>query len=155
MVVHRRWRICGLHKFQSRSGSVFQSISESWRTLSESILQSHISWSHCLRRWIIALMDKNVRVLGCPTWFFSLVFECFAKRVGPRRRKSNPATTWIWCYLPFYPTLLPTSFIAHTLADDAPEDVVVDIFTLINSHLSDYCGQLVLFVLPPRPYISF
>ena len=52
--------------------------------------------------------------------------------------------------VPFDSALLPATLAAHSLADDAPEDLTVDISPLFDSHLGDDARQLFLLLLRPR-----
>lgn len=51
---------------------------------------------------------------------------------------------------PFDPTLLSPSPVAHLPTDNSPENVVVKIFALIDSHLRHNLCELLLLLLAPR-----
>ena len=58
---------------------------------------------------------------------------------GPRKQND----------LPLNPALLPPTPIAHLFAYFAPEDIVIKIFALINSHLRDDACKFFLFLFLP------
>lgn len=84
-------------------------------------------------------MNQDICILLTPARFLSLIFDSLTQSVRPITKAliSIQDCQEQECKSPFDPTLLPPPFISHPFSDLTPEDIVIKVFALVSSHLSN------------------
>ncbi len=153
IVSHRRCKECALHRFQSESSSVFQSISVSSMTFIESTLdpprlargiarqqrETHL----CTRIYA----SRGLHLGLWPSFFtvllsVSVLGATYSNRHTRQRRRRAPS-------IPLNSTLLSATGAAHAFTDFAPEYIIINVLPLLYSHFCDNLRQSLLLITRP------
>lgn len=94
-------------------------------------------------------MNQDICVLLTPSGLLPLVFDGLTQRVRPRKCYQSSLWASNTRVLPFDTTLLSPTGPSHKLADFTPENIIVDILSLIDGHVRDNTRQLLFFILRP------
>jgi hypothetical protein len=95
-------------------------------------------------------VNQDVGILRAPAWFLPFVFDRLAEGIRPM--ELGECVYWVTRRMgaPFDPTLLSPSPVGHFFTDDSPEDIVINVFALVDSHLRHNLCEFFLLLLAPR-----
>jgi hypothetical protein len=92
-------------------------------------------------------MDKDEPILRTPSWLLPFIFDCFTQGVCPVKDMSVIQLISTDRGVPFDSALLTTALPTHEFTHFPPKHIIVNIFSLVDRHISNDGGELIFFFL--------